>query len=407
MRCHRAFSLHRHRCLFLFLALVAFACVSENSRTEEIHEVAVLLQQKVSVDNNFALAGKADSVAPGQQHNGNHYYDVQASDRINARFSKGFPSSDANEAGVVVHAFDGQNGEPPWEKVPPWRVETEYLSASIINARLPYVFLGAQKESSLVTGTAGIIYSPGAVALSLRCSFDIDAATNAMSCNSSEPEQRCVHGCIGMWNERQNEWCDQTHPEKNGKSMMYEWPLCAWRPSGLAGMMQAHEARVAEFVKEHGGNNPCTPTCCITGDCTLYNELVLDKDIISSNLPSAIEAFYFVAGSGARSPSHAETGEMAARTAQQRFLDHFGIHLPVFRVDNFSAPLPFKLAGLVEGAAQAMFFNQDGVHMPIAGPTNFSAPAPSRCHLHFLRLTLSVMQVGRNGTHVAVLLPGS
>jgi hypothetical protein len=118
--------------------------------------------------------------------------------RLNARYRAAEPSSNLSRAGILIHQLDGIDlGElrddfgrlrMPWMPCPAtgmtWCSDIgDRVSASIINARLPYLFSDV---------AAGFLVSPQAKIL---CSFPKDGGTMPYTCTKDEPG--CVPGCYG------------------------------------------------------------------------------------------------------------------------------------------------------------------------------------------------------------------
>jgi hypothetical protein len=102
---------------------------------------------------------------------------------INQRFKTGRPSNNLTEAGVFAHNVDFNTEAGCFHCKPLFGFDR--LSGSLINARVPYTFLGLYGSVPIThnstIGSAGVIYTPSAVAASLRCSFPTDASTDVLS----------------------------------------------------------------------------------------------------------------------------------------------------------------------------------------------------------------------------------
>eukprot|EP00747_Dinoflagellata_sp_TGD_P147567 gnl/TRDRNA2_/TRDRNA2_176831_c0_seq19.p1 gnl/TRDRNA2_/TRDRNA2_176831_c0~~gnl/TRDRNA2_/TRDRNA2_176831_c0_seq19.p1 ORF type:complete len:374 (-),score=32.60 gnl/TRDRNA2_/TRDRNA2_176831_c0_seq19:152-1273(-) len=252
--------------------------------------------------------------------------------RLNARFAAGEPSDNVNAVGVFVHAFDFGSDYEKISKAMWTRSSSpghSILSASIINARTPYLFIGFGSEHSKV-GSAGFVITPQAAAASLRCSHAFDASTGTWKTG--------LIGCIGRywhfgkWHERR--MCAQAVSTPDTS--------CSWPPSRLEDMMLQHE----QILTQKCGNTMtcrCEPRNGVWPRCALYNELILDSQKLVAHMPNAIEAIYFLTGKAALSHDSSRAGEKLAKQAQTMFADVFGKVLPVMRVADFMKQAPFEL----------------------------------------------------------------
>mmetsp|Transcript_22592 Transcript_22592/g.40940 ORF Transcript_22592/g.40940 Transcript_22592/m.40940 type:complete len:344 (+) Transcript_22592:75-1106(+) len=270
-------------------------------------------------------------------------HDVVA--RINTRFSNGRPSKTLGEAGVVVHAFDGgsRGGSDGWF------AHTFHWSASVINARVPYMYLG-NPENSLHDLHAGIIISSEFAADNLLCTYDHDGVTNALQpCGAQamgdciygpcdEQPAECVPGCIGlrfdapMADQTMRQWCGTKTTER---MKIPADDHCAWAPNALDAMMTQQET----FVRAGSWDNSCTVG---PHGCMPYNEVILDPERLQHQLPKAVEAIYFVAGSAALTPQHEKKGEAQAKAAQHLFWQMYERRVPLLRFTSFSTQTPFE-----------------------------------------------------------------
>ena len=145
-------------------------------------------------------------------------------DLLNQRFLAGRPSNDPNEAGVLLHQFDGQED---WARG--WRPCTaesenrwcgqfaDRFASSMVNARQPYVF----------NGNGGMIFNMNPPHLNrILCSYSADAGSMSYMCNPQGVSEWCVPGC---WHGTPN-WCTVERP----------WQ-CSWPPEQLEQMMEIHE----------------------------------------------------------------------------------------------------------------------------------------------------------------------
>mmetsp|Transcript_56430 Transcript_56430/g.101148 ORF Transcript_56430/g.101148 Transcript_56430/m.101148 type:complete len:327 (+) Transcript_56430:61-1041(+) len=254
--------------------------------------------------------------------------------RINARFGSGRPSKKLDEAGVVVHAFDGDILPPGAVDEDGMFASLDHWSASVINARVPQMYLG-HPEDDLHSKHAGFVISPTSAAANLLCSYDHDGWT--MTLNPCTPfTSGCVPGCIGWRNlappdtiRLTRQWCSINTTEQTSINRVATDTSvdahCAWPPDALDAMMREQEVQAAEMFE------------------IPYNEIVLNRDTLEGMLPKPIEAIYFVTGSAALTPRHAAEGERQAKAAQRFLWKEHGRHVPLVRVKNLSAQMPFEL----------------------------------------------------------------
>eukprot|EP00747_Dinoflagellata_sp_TGD_P147564 gnl/TRDRNA2_/TRDRNA2_176831_c0_seq16.p1 gnl/TRDRNA2_/TRDRNA2_176831_c0~~gnl/TRDRNA2_/TRDRNA2_176831_c0_seq16.p1 ORF type:complete len:358 (-),score=29.44 gnl/TRDRNA2_/TRDRNA2_176831_c0_seq16:94-1167(-) len=264
--------------------------------------------------------------------------------RINARFAAGTPNDDVNAAGVFVHAFDLQN-ERTYARFPEatWThsIDEQHriLSASVINSRVPYLFIGnAWYKKSTKLGSAGFVIAPRAVAASLRCSYASDGETKHWNKNT-------VPGCIGIDRiGRVRKACEGVEPWTSNTT-------CSWPASRLKNMMLQHEQKLRKQCGQPWTCR-CQPRNGVYPTCTSYNEVVLDPEKLAAHMPDAIEAIYFLTGTAARShiskiPSKRQPfsgqGARLAKYAQTMFQQMYGKALPVMQVANLTNQAPFEL----------------------------------------------------------------
>eukprot|EP00747_Dinoflagellata_sp_TGD_P133804 gnl/TRDRNA2_/TRDRNA2_175256_c0_seq10.p1 gnl/TRDRNA2_/TRDRNA2_175256_c0~~gnl/TRDRNA2_/TRDRNA2_175256_c0_seq10.p1 ORF type:complete len:313 (-),score=13.52 gnl/TRDRNA2_/TRDRNA2_175256_c0_seq10:162-1100(-) len=265
--------------------------------------------------------------------------------RLNLRFRKGQPSNSVDKAGVIIHAFDEWSNHPPFtEAKAPWTFRgSSYFSSSIINARVPYVYIGRERglHGDLQHGAAGFIISPKAFVNSLLCSYPIDSSSIRVTCERHD--KMCVPGCIGTLRipdkgvSRPRTWC-----RKDNTSSWSSHDACPYPKGKLERMMKTHEARIATMPSQKV--SACKSRCCLYPSCRLYNEVILSTGRFLRAMPDALEAFYFTSGQAARSLRHARQGELSARAAQKQFQIHFGRDIPLVKIENFSTSEPFQIA---------------------------------------------------------------
>ncbi|KAL1525672.1 hypothetical protein AB1Y20_020522 [Prymnesium parvum] len=183
-------------------------------------------------------------------------------ERLNSRFREGGPSESLLSAGVLLHQFDGllfdvdRTGKP-------WQQRT-FFSAHLINRKLPALPSG-QIPLFSQTG-AGVVLAPSA---RVSCAYHADGMSASRTCHLAElnsSSRRCVEGC---WSPGGPDWCD----EKRQISLNWHRPAdaCAWPPSKLAQMLRAQTQQPAH-----------------------YNEVVVDGKQWETELPTSIEAVFFL-----------------------------------------------------------------------------------------------------------------
>mmetsp|Transcript_107535 Transcript_107535/g.195604 ORF Transcript_107535/g.195604 Transcript_107535/m.195604 type:complete len:375 (+) Transcript_107535:77-1201(+) len=272
--------------------------------------------------------------------------------RINARFGNGRPSKKINEAGVIVHAFDGAI-MPGAADADGWFAANDYWSASLINARMPYMYLG-HPEEKVYTLHAGFVISPESAADSLLCSYAYDGITTALY-PCTEPAgrrtQECVPGCVGWRGDAptapkaMRQWCSinttvQLPIDQTGTAIPVD-DFCAWPPDALDAMMNQQEVQ----KNASGWVGGCTggPRVCA------YNEIILNPSALREILPKAIEAIYFVTGAAALSREHARKGRKEAKAAQRFLWKTYGQRVPLVRFNSLDTEMPFALASAASG----------------------------------------------------------
>ena len=104
--------------------------------------------------------------------------------RINHRFLNGFPSNDLALAGVLVHQTDTMDAtDEPW--APQRGSHADRLAASIVNARLPYMYS---------TSAVGVVLRPDLAQGLIRCAYGRDGGSYNMGDHGcgwgSDPPER-------------------------------------------------------------------------------------------------------------------------------------------------------------------------------------------------------------------------
>ena len=161
---------------------------------------------------------------------------------LNARFRAGTPSDEPASAGVVLHGLNGQLGmEPsPWLSVASLvrRDKSGRVSCFVANARLPFLYHGAQRGGSSSLQTPGFVMRPSVVKRALLCAYPYDGNTDGKTCAPNWREtaspNKCTPGCPS-----ETKW-KRKHPgfsAKNGSVVGLN----------LSQAMFLHEDRVAQL----------------------------------------------------------------------------------------------------------------------------------------------------------------
>mmetsp|Transcript_148309 Transcript_148309/g.261730 ORF Transcript_148309/g.261730 Transcript_148309/m.261730 type:complete len:340 (-) Transcript_148309:11-1030(-) len=304
---------------------------NNNGLREEIVGALSLLQNSAIVQRDGTSMKGGDRSRDGLDKDA---HSVVA--RLNARFSNGRPSKELKEAGVLVHAFDGDEVKSAANEAR-WFDGSDHWSASLINARVPYMYIGnPQCDLEL---HAGFVFSPEWAAAHVLCSYDRDGITAFLGGCSAD----CVPGCVGVREnpKARRQWCSMNSAVQTPINQTAEvLPVddhCAWPPNALDAMMEQQELQASSRKRD--------PTMLMEDLYQLrYNEIILDRYALQGRLPKAIEAIYFVQGPAALSPKHARKGEEDARAAQHFLLKRHGRRVPVVRFKSFSTQMPFELA---------------------------------------------------------------
>jgi len=251
---------------------------------------------------------------------------------LNSRFAAGKPNNNLSLAGVLLHQFDHWDGgddqlDEHWlpcpahcygaKQQPCWCAQYgDRWSASIINAKTP-----RGPDGSIVlysNNTGGLVLSTSHN--SILCSYPRDGGTSARICNPTGNSSKCVPGCFTEATNGHACWCDEVAPATGCPEPSHS-NVCAWKPSGLANMMQA-QIRVAQ---------------------PLYNEVVVDAITYAANVPTTLEAIFFLASDECHAPE--SSCEAFARKVYSTFMQKFPTSsMPLLKL-NLSAPLsPFTAA---------------------------------------------------------------
>ena len=192
--------------------------------------------------------------------------------RLNAQFLAGRPSDTLDEAGVLVRQIDAlvdHEGTAPWE-VTFYTHLRDRLAASIVNAKLPFMFS---------TSAVGFVLSTSKLQEALWCSYPRDG--NSMSAAD--------HGCASK---------------------------------GAIGSFKSLERMLI-----YHGNHLAPTRSCLWGkpdvddrsNCR-YNEVVLKSDVYAAQLPGVVEAVFFPEHGPVH---HPEGDEVRARGVHRAFINAF------------------------------------------------------------------------------------
>lgn len=181
--------------------------------------------------------------------------------RLNSRFRDGHASNDLEEAGVILRQFDStEDYSAPWRGCPHGKKVPEgagndcaifggRFSASIVNAALVKPSKIGPDKIALYAKESGVVYNPQATLL--NCVYGGDGGTRRYPNDGCGPEKLfCDPG-----RSARDGWCD-------GKPHT---------PDRLADILRYQLAAA-------------------------YNEVVINTAYISSHLPDAVDAFFYVAG---------------------------------------------------------------------------------------------------------------
>lgn len=251
---------------------------------------------------------------------------------LNARFATGHPSNDLAAAGVFLRGADDAvdtYSDTPWagrESIKEWFRGNagDRISGSIINRRAPFYYRGSG---------ALLAVRPEVVARAFMCAFHTDASSYNSKCEPPGASAECLPGCYGVTRASLDVqgWCNSPAPMDvfvRGAGSVCPYPL-----ADVQGMLQRQEAYTAA--------RNCA--CCSWPDCPLYNEVVLDSEVWTENLPSTIEAVLFPAGD--------DNAQAMARRWHRLMLEHFRLDASALPLVSIGDPerdqAPFRL---VEGA---------------------------------------------------------
>lgn len=233
---------------------------------------------------------------------------------------------------MLIRVFEGMAGRhaAAWE---PCRDDEfcsragDRLASSIVNAQMPHLFS---------FDSPGMVVAPH-LARAL-CSYHGDGNDFSRFCREPtkwlkmavalEPDGSCVPGCTSRFG-----WCDDRwHP-----CPLCEEVKCAWRPSGMAKMMEAHAAKLVSWRESGQG--------CVKsghyGRSRCHSEVVLDASAWRDALPAAIEAIFYQRQSTSESV-------VWAHTLHADFLRSYGLsprELPLVVYDHEHPTTPFTLDG--------------------------------------------------------------
>ena len=191
--------------------------------------------------------------------------DVAAS--IRRRFEEGHATSNLQEAGVLLHMFDGQEGtiklNSGWVDPAVWMPCSEpkwcgkfadRFAASLVYKGMDAIFTGGPGAAF----SGGIIFRPSFV--KILCSFPADGGTMSITCEPPGVRDDCVPGCRNA--VRSRGWCGGVSGDLS----------CPYAPEDLGNMLRAWENT------QYGRSEP-------------FNEVIIDAAHYVSHLPQSVEAF--------------------------------------------------------------------------------------------------------------------
>ena len=310
-------------------------------------------------------------------------------DILNARFLAGSPSDTLEEAGVVVHQFDGGGFNEwgvnvagganttwaAWMPCPSGQWCSKFgdrFSVSVVNARQPFLF-------SKTNG--GIIIDSGTTRRGSMCAWATDARSfrSARTClahgdafrwgdraQTFVRRQDCIPGCTNGVEGQKEDWNTvkrgQLSPSWCASGSEDRW--CPWRPHQLKLMMEQQERTVPNSdcsqyngcryneVRASFGLLPPPHSFCPqdTDDASalISLQLVINASTWQAELPGTVLAV-FVLNDG-RVPM-SETAAAQVHKTHMQFLKEFNLtdaHVPLLELDlarpndRYHRPGPFR-----------------------------------------------------------------
>ena len=257
-------------------------------------------------------------------------------ERLNERFSRQEvnPSARLDDAGIVLHQFDGKMASSRWwspcpkleDRMPEDRRYPSYcadersflrryrVSGSIIRGAMQPP--SGDVEIPFFSFDAGVILRPNQT--TILCVYGMDGSTDGMSACDPKLEPEFVPGCGDppRWCAAESEYdqhCVCGFAQCRGR-------VQPWLPQDLSTVLRIH---ASSWAGGYGG----------PGSYTGYNEVIINADTWLANLPASIEAIFFI-----KSSSHVcreKTGlgfagscaeaEKQARTVHRDLLKHYGL----------------------------------------------------------------------------------
>jgi hypothetical protein len=221
---------------------------------------------------------------------------------INERFRASSPSSNLEEAGLLLHQFDEiEVHGKPWEFCEGPGCYTQ--GATIpgrVSAMLIYHSLRDRSDRVAIPlpfgNRAGLIFRSDQV--DVRCLYGVDGSTAFQRNDPGHP------GCPAP-----HDFCNARDPSIGnwGRCGFDGWPIGAWRPEDLEPFMRAHQ--------QHG------ETYRPPGFHSGYNEVILSSESINAHLPHSVAAFFVLS----EEMAHRDGVNVRVAEAHRAFLERFGV----------------------------------------------------------------------------------
>jgi len=145
--------------------------------------------------------------------------------RLNCRFRQGRPSSRLQDAGVLLHVFEGKCSIASANTMPFSCRGESFLSASIISQSYGSLYTWEQQGRN-ATSLEGVVLAPS---VNISCSWSLDGGTVSRVCGRGAKATTCVAGCGDP-----PQWCASAT-----KPWRPQW--CPWRPTDLKHMLVDHQ----------------------------------------------------------------------------------------------------------------------------------------------------------------------
>ena len=192
---------------------------------------------------------------------------VEVASRLNLRFRAGAASNVLEEAGVVIHQFDGY--EASWNEQ--WKCPLNGQFGGRLSAMLAFRGMRARRDRvavPLISNDGGVVVSPS---IPIACAYGDDGTTYRAREN----------GCYDQWCQRKDPYAGSETGGRKPCGFGSQGQInAAWRPSDLNVMLGLYN--------EH--SQPYRTPSFYSG----YNELVYGCRAWNERLDRTIEAFFIV-----------------------------------------------------------------------------------------------------------------